>query len=202
MVGEATDDKTTHWAVKRVESRQRVQEAALRLFAEKGFEATTMEDIAEASGVSRRSLYRYFKTKEGVFFSRARTRLARFKALAGAPRSSETPYETVRRACMLLAGEFMADGEFVAAQRRIIERATGLAPLEMQLTREWDDVMFAILSRSGDDPDLCRALSGAIMGMVRAILRDWAEGEGKEDLVALGERAFEALEQGFGLPGK
>lgn len=51
---------------RRLEVRTRVLEAAYRLFAQGGFTATTMDDIASASGVPRRTLFRHFGTKEQV----------------------------------------------------------------------------------------------------------------------------------------
>jgi AcrR family transcriptional regulator len=54
---------------KRAETHARIQSAAMRLFFERGFEATTLDDIAEAAGVSRRSLFHYFGGKEDIVFS-------------------------------------------------------------------------------------------------------------------------------------
>jgi len=51
------------------EREQRILEAALRLFGEKGFEATTVSAICGAAGVSEATLYEYFKSKEQVLFS-------------------------------------------------------------------------------------------------------------------------------------
>ncbi len=48
-------------------TRQTLVRTAQRLFAQKGFEATTMNDIAQASGKGRRTLYTYFKNKEDIY---------------------------------------------------------------------------------------------------------------------------------------
>ncbi|WP_224373039.1 TetR/AcrR family transcriptional regulator [Hyalangium versicolor] len=54
---------------KRRETRQRIVDAAMKLFLDRGYEATTMNDIADAADVSRRSLFDYFPTKEDVLFA-------------------------------------------------------------------------------------------------------------------------------------
>ncbi|MBR0840592.1 TetR family transcriptional regulator [Bradyrhizobium liaoningense] len=51
---------------KRQETRERLARAAMTLFRERGFEATTIEDIAAAADVSRRSFFHYFASKEDV----------------------------------------------------------------------------------------------------------------------------------------
>lgn len=54
---------------KRRETRKRIVEAATKLFLERGYDATTMNDIADTADVSRRSLFDYFATKEDVLFA-------------------------------------------------------------------------------------------------------------------------------------
>jgi AcrR family transcriptional regulator len=54
---------------KRAQTHARIQTEAMRLFFERGFDATTLDDIAVAAGVSRRSLFHYFASKEEIVFS-------------------------------------------------------------------------------------------------------------------------------------
>jgi AcrR family transcriptional regulator len=54
---------------KRAETHARIQAEAIRLFLERGFETTTLDDIAEAADVSRRTLFHYFESKEEIVLS-------------------------------------------------------------------------------------------------------------------------------------
>jgi AcrR family transcriptional regulator len=54
---------------KRQQTRDRLTRAAMALFLERGFEATTLDDIAAAADVSRRSFFHYFASKEDVVFA-------------------------------------------------------------------------------------------------------------------------------------
>lgn len=56
-------------ARKRAKTLARIQIEAMRLFVERGFETTTLDDIADAAEVSRRSLFHYFGSKEEIVFS-------------------------------------------------------------------------------------------------------------------------------------
>ena len=55
---------------KREETRRRLTRAAQRLFAEQGFDQTTVDEIAAAAGLSRRTFFHYFEAKEDVVLSR------------------------------------------------------------------------------------------------------------------------------------
>jgi AcrR family transcriptional regulator len=86
---------------RRERNRQRTHDAlhsaAMRLFAEHGYEATSVDDIADAAGVSVRTFFRYFGTKEDVLFARSMDIRALVDALAAQP-PSVAPLDAIRRA--------------------------------------------------------------------------------------------------------
>lgn len=68
MAGTETPKKQTH-CMSISKTRQRLVEVAREMFAHKGLEATTMNDIALASGRGRRTLYTYFRNKEEIYYA-------------------------------------------------------------------------------------------------------------------------------------
>ncbi|MBG0830358.1 TetR/AcrR family transcriptional regulator [Planomonospora sp. ID67723] len=83
------------------DTRTRIQEIALKLFIEQGYEATSLREIAEALGVTKAALYYHFKTKDDIVASLAENRLHAVDDLiawAGEqPRTDETRRELLRR---------------------------------------------------------------------------------------------------------
>ena len=97
----------------------RLQEAALELFAERGFEQTTVEDIATRAGLTKRTFFRYFADKREVLFSGGEEFEERFvQGLAGAP-ASAPPLEAVAVA-LEAGGAFLRDRRDFARRRQAV----------------------------------------------------------------------------------
>ncbi|MFD1537067.1 TetR/AcrR family transcriptional regulator [Nonomuraea guangzhouensis] len=85
----------------REDTRSRIQEIALKLFTEQGYEATSLREIAEELGVTKAALYYHFKTKEDIVASLADMRVADVEELLtwvrSQPKTPETRKELVLR---------------------------------------------------------------------------------------------------------
>lgn len=187
---------------KKEQTRQALAEAALKLFSERGFDATTIEQIAEAADVSRRTFFRYFPSKEAAIFPDRERRLAMLRAhIAGSP-PGETGLEAVRRGMLVLAQEYTSMREKVILQQRIVEESPALLAYDFELDKRWEAVISeAIGDRgSGKKKRRARLLAGAVMGVIRAALREWYDSDGRKDLAALGEEAFILLRDGVQRP--
>jgi len=112
---------------KRAQTYASLAEHALALFDERGFEATLVDAIAEAAGVSRRTFFRYYDTKEAAFFANQRRRLLAFDTLLEHPESGETPYHTLRRAFGIAVKAYSAEREQLMREHAIIAESRTLA---------------------------------------------------------------------------
>ncbi len=92
---------------KRRQTLERIAETSLRLFVENGYEATTLDAIAAAAGISRRTFFYYFKSKEDVLLARQGgdfPRVLHSTMLAESP--DQTPLEAVRKCLVKLASRY------------------------------------------------------------------------------------------------
>jgi len=188
---------------KKARTRETISRVSLELFLQRGFEETTADEIAAASGVSRRTFFRYFSTKEAAFFAPQQEHLRTFRRMIDEPLPGEDGFQTARRCLLHMAAIYMADRRAAVAQQRAVKTSRSLMAYELQMDYEWEDAVGATLRRDGAGLGLsdaeCGWLAGAVMGLTRAVLREWFAAAGERDLVAMGERAIARLEMGFGL---
>jgi AcrR family transcriptional regulator len=174
---------------KRSKNRDAIVAAALALFRERGFEATTADDIAAAAEVSRRTFFRYFPTKEAVVFPHEGERFALFADALRARPSDETAWQSLSTALLVLAREYMRDRERILEQERLVQSSPGLVAKERLLDLRWEEVVARALGGGRRE----RLLAGGVIGVVRSVLREWAAGGGQADLEGLGREALDLL---------
>ena len=99
---------------KRRETLQRIAEIGLRLFAENGYEATTLEGIAAAAGISARTFFYYFKTKDEVlkFWQGSGILDALRPALLAEP-TAQTPLDAVQNCLLKLISRYESEKSII-----------------------------------------------------------------------------------------
>jgi len=187
---------------KKARTRQALIDAGWRLFVEQGFDKTSVDEVAAAAGIARRTLFRYFPSKEAIFFAPQEARLEQFEALLQQAPTDAPPFVVIEEAMLEIARLYMNDRTHMLTQRRAIEASQTLMAYDLQMDRTWEDVIATALQGTDNHPKAirrARLLAGAMVGMVRVVLRDWFRNEGREDLLKLGREAIDELVQGFGL---
>ncbi|HMC38638.1 MAG TPA: TetR family transcriptional regulator [Acidimicrobiales bacterium] len=181
-------------------ARAEIAAAALRLFCERGFAAVTVDEIVEVAGVSRRTFFRYFETKEDALladYPELSGQLA--QSLSGSDASD--PLEAARDGLHQLADWYVDRSDAVLARSRVIsDAALTLAARNLEFLVQWERAIAAtVADRTGADPgDLFpRTAGAAIVGAFRAALTQWVRSSGRDDLHELTNRAFDVVEVGL-----
>jgi len=179
-------------------TREEIEAVALELFAGRGFEATTLDDIAAAVGVGRRTLFRYFESKNDIAWGdfdwvmeRLRTALAEGDGL---------PLMDALRRGVVESNRYPADQE--PGLRTRMTLITGTAALQAHSAlryAEWRGVVADwAAARLAEAPDDLRprVIGYAALGSAMASFERWVA-SADEDLLELLDAAFVALAAGF-----
>src|SRR6478735_6141947 len=110
-----TDAPTGLRAQRKEETRTAIRDAAFRLFAEQGYEATTIDDIASAADVSPRTFFRYFPTKDDVVFNDHPERLEDLREMLAARPDDEPILDSLRAVVRSLADDMDAKHDQIVA---------------------------------------------------------------------------------------
>lgn len=193
----------------RERNRTALAEAALRLFTERGFDAVTVDDIAEAAGVSRRTFFRYFESKEDAVLPSEQDRLDDLRRALAAGPHDEPVLATLRRATTAIAADQLADGagrqESMARMALIANNPSVLARnLELQ-SRMADELSAVVADHLGVDPTTsieAQVVAGAAIAAVRAAATVWWSTGGAADFTSLLDEAFDLLATGVGVAAR
>src|SRR5689334_10728619 len=133
---------------KKAEARAALVESALALFAEKGFDAVTVEEIAAAANVSRRTFFRYFPTKEDVVLERRREQLDLLKTVLAAAPATTSIEAVVREALAKIAADYESNRRRILSERALFTKHPSLAVRDLEIDRAFEHaVAHAVLDR-------------------------------------------------------
>lgn len=189
---------TVDWrAEKKAATKHAIQDHALRLFVEKGYDATTVEEIAAAAGVSHMTFFRYFPRKEEVVEYDEYDPL--LEDLIAARPPDEAPITAVHNALRVgLQQVLSTDREALLIRTRLILDNPVLRSRNLVAQDTTRDLFARALARRGGlaEPDLAATVqASAALGAIAPALTAWAE-DGEADLIAMIDSAFTALESG------
>lgn len=173
----------------KVSTRRALEDAALRRFARDGYDETSVDAIAADAGVSTRTFFRYFATKDEVLDMGRVERQAELRVhLRSLTATGGSPVTVVREAVVGLARGFEADRERV----RLRQRAAGTSPvLRGRLFDGFSSWERVTARELGDDP-AARTLAAAGLAVFRSSIAVWADEGGS---------LTELVEQGFAVIG-
>ncbi|WP_406069537.1 TetR/AcrR family transcriptional regulator [Micromonospora sp. NBC_01638] len=168
---------------KKAATRLALHEAALHLAAEQGIDAVTVEAIADAANVSRRTFSNYFSSKEQALFHGDTMRLHRLLQLIREQPVNEPPWRVLSRAAERVTEEVFGDSEpSWLTQRRKLRGHPGLAPHQVAayaaIERELAAELTHRLAEAEADADVAlrsRLLAAAFLAILRVGVQHWVE---------------------------
>ena len=120
--------KEQRWLRRKDERAPEILDAALACFAEKGFAASRMDDIARRAGISKGTIYLYFESKEAVFKALAQRAIGeRIEAIAGQLQAVEGSTPDLLRMVLTMVGSIVSTSDAVVLPRLVISEA-GIFP--------------------------------------------------------------------------
>jgi AcrR family transcriptional regulator len=129
--------KTQRWNRRKEERAPEILDAALASFAEKGFAATRMDDIARRAGISKGTIYLYFESKEAVFKALAqRTIGARVADIGGLVQAFQGTTPDLLRLVLYKVGSIIAEGDVFVLPRMVLAEAGNFPELSEHWRRE------------------------------------------------------------------
>ena len=181
--------------------RDELAQAALRLLAKQGFEETTVDELAAAAGVSRRTFFRYFASKEDVVISSVVVVSEGILAEVEARPADEPPAVAIREAVKAVTIEdFAEEREKSVALIRHTQQIPALrARFAERLDLLRDELAVVLARRAGHDAPTPRDQFAAGLGLLAfaGAMQHWAATDGRADPAAVLDAAFEEAGQAF-----
>jgi AcrR family transcriptional regulator len=142
-----TDDGCGLRERKKRETRRAINLAALELVEERGFAAVTTEEIATRAGVSARTFFNYFPSKEAAVIGTTAEELESYAEQLEEVTDGETPLESLRRILAGMLAPASVDRELRAKRRRILLGEPSLAPALVGNNIRIENALTAALER-------------------------------------------------------
>jgi AcrR family transcriptional regulator len=193
---------------KKRETRQQISDVATAMFAERGFDAVTISQVAEAAGVAKMTVTNYFPRKEDLVFDRAETVVASLAAAIAARAPGESLLTAIRRDYAQAAARAdvtlgLSSPEFAA----MIEASPVLVSRSREMLDQREQALGdAIAAETGvDDPQ--QRVVAALLASVHRVLsaEGWRRsraGQARPKIVVVlaaeAQRAFDRLEPSLG----
>jgi AcrR family transcriptional regulator len=174
-------------------ARGRLEEAALELFTERGYDQTTVAAIAERAGLTERTFFRHFSDKREVLFAGGPV-LEELLVNAVADSPAETPaYDVVAGALGQVAAILNERRELAPRRQAVIDAHAELRERELGKLSSWADALSRALRERGDDPRLAGLVAQTGIAVFRSGFETWVADTAGQDLTAIVRDSFADL---------
>src|SRR4051794_15809617 len=180
-------------------ARSDIAAAALTLFAERGFQAVTVDDIVASAGVSRRTFFRYFDTKEDALLADYPQLSDRLREAFDVHPNEVPVLDAIRQALHEVVDWYQERREAVLARSDVIRGSSTPAARNLELLAQWEGVVAQVVAaKLGVDASglVPRTVAATVIAAFRAALSQWVRSGGEGDLHPLVDQALDLVEHG------
>lgn len=195
-------------AAQRLKMRRELAAAAMELFATKGYEATTVDEIAAQAGVARRTFFRHFRSKEEAIFPDHDDTLIRAEAVLKAAPAHEHPLDTVCRGIKEVMKMYADQPEISVSRYKLTREVPTLREAEIASVARYERLFTRYLlghfdehahdDDANDDPLLAEVAASAVVTAHNHVLRRWLRAGAQGDVEAQLDHAFSIVRKTFG----
>jgi AcrR family transcriptional regulator len=189
---------------KKAETRQGLMTAAVRLAEELGPERVTVEAIAEAAGVSPRTFFNYFQSKEDAIVGVSPTETIELLEDLAARPADEAPFDSLRAMALAAAARLEAKADDMMARHRLTQAHPSLAMRRAARFTEVERLLAEVIAeRTGLDVDrdpYPMLAASAALSAIRVAMSAWQERDRRGPLVDLLDETFTLLALGLPSP--
>ncbi|WP_372352507.1 TetR/AcrR family transcriptional regulator [Streptomyces sp. KL116D] len=194
-------------AAQRLKMRRELAAAAMELFATKGYEATTVDEIAARAGVARRTFFRHFRSKEEAIFPDHDDTLVRAEAVLNAAPPLEHPLDTVCRGIKEVMKMYAGSPSVAVARYQLTREVPTLRQAEIASVSRYERLFTRYLlghfdeqahHDGNDDPLLAEVAASAVVTAHNHVLRRWLRAGGQGDVESQLDHAFAIVRRTFG----
>ena len=185
---------------KKQERRRCIEDAAIDLFETRGFDGTTIDDIAAAADIAPRTFFYYFPTKEDVVLADYAARLERIIDALGDRPASEGSWAALQASFITVAADYEASRDDLIRRFTIMAAHPAVYARSLQLQSGWEDALTdALTQRAGDHIESfeSRLLASTALACMRSSLRHWTLTGHRTALPDLIGSCFDRLSKGL-----
>lgn len=176
------------------DSRGRLEQAALELFSERGFEQTTVEDIAKRAGLTKRTVFRHFSDKREVLFGGTDEFKDLFlNGLASAPGSAR-PIDAIAVTLEAVGAALRDRREFARRRQAVIAATPALQERELVKLASVAAALASALRERGVPEPAASMTAETAVAVFRNAFERWAAPAEQRDLPALIHESLAALQ--------
>jgi AcrR family transcriptional regulator len=174
-------------------ARGRLEQAAMALYSERGYEQTTVTDIAERAGLTQRTFFRHFADKREVLFSGAAALQDLMVSGLNAAPDAAAPIDAVAGAIETVAGLFEERHDFARQRQALIVANAELRERELIKLASLASALAAALRQRGVADPAASLAAEAGIAVFRVAFDRWVGETGQRDLLQLVRESFSEL---------